>query len=59
MPRPKKPANEIPLVPPSEFEEAVKRILSNSKKAVDEQMEKLHASNRDRRSQRSEKPTAG
>ena len=58
MPRPRKPARDVPLVPPSEFEEAVKRILSTPKVSVEQQMEKLHASNRQRRNERSSKPPA-
>jgi hypothetical protein len=40
-----KPAAEIPLVPESEFRDAVKKILSNSKVKSDKDLAKFQASN--------------
>ena len=55
MPRKKKPQSELdqtPLVPASEFQAALTRVLGTTKKQSDKQLAKFQASNKARRGAR-------
>ncbi len=41
----KQPADSIPLVPPNEFREALKKVLSNTKRQSDKQLARLQTAN--------------
>ena len=55
MPRKKKPVKDMRLVPLSEFEQSVQRVLKSPKAVVDEKMAEFHASNKQRRELRKPK----
>jgi len=44
----RKKAEDIQLVPLSEFEDTVRKVLSNSKKDINKQMARIKASNKAR-----------
>lgn len=45
----RKKAEEVHLVPLTEFEETMRKVLSNSKKEIDSQVARIKASNKARR----------
>ncbi len=45
-------AKDIQLVPVPEFEDAVRKVLSNSKKDIDKEMTRIKASNKARRARK-------
>ncbi len=48
----RKKAEEVQLVPLAEFEETVRKVLSNSKKDIDTQMARIKASNKAQRARK-------